>query len=175
MIYPVLAAIRFDDEDIDGFLEQTVETLVKQGRMVRGALQSRGEAGDQCHCADMDLHVIGSDRVFRISQSLGNGSRGCRLHPGALAECAALLESELNGGVELLVLNRFGRGESEGRGFRDLIGAAMSKGIPVLTALRPTYYEAWASFGGELACDLPMAKDAVLEWFDHTRKICNAA
>lgn len=175
MIPPVLAAIRFDEADIDGFLEQMVETLIKQGRSVRGVLQSRGEVSGECHCADMDLHVIGSDRVFRISQSLGNGSRGCRLHPGALAECAALLESELNGGVELLVLNRFGRGESEGRGFRDLIGAALSKGIPVLTALRRTYSEAWAAFGGELACDLPMAQDAVLEWFGHTRKFCIAA
>lgn len=175
MIPPILAAIRFDDADIDGFLEQTVETLIKQGRAVCGVLQSRGEAGGECHCADMDLHMIGSDRVFRISQPLGNGSRGCRLHPGALAGCAALLEAELNDSVDLLVLNRFGRGESEGRGFRDLIGAAMSKGIPVLTALRPTYSEAWAAFGGELACDLPMVQGAILEWFDHTRKLCNAA
>ncbi|WP_136440714.1 DUF2478 domain-containing protein [Pacificoceanicola onchidii] len=175
MSHPTLAAIRFDDADVDSLLEQTVKTLVSQGHTVRGALQTRGETGGECHCADMDLHVIGQDRVFRISQPLGNGSRGCRLHPGALADCAAFLQAELDDNVDLLVLNRFGRGESEGRGFRDLIASALSKGIPVLTALRPTYCESWAAFGGELARDLPMTQSAVLEWFADTRTLCHAA
>lgn len=170
-----LAAIRFETGDIDGFLADIAASLQARGLSVRGVLQSRGAAGGECHCADMDLSTIGSGRTFRISQPLGNGSRGCRLHPGALAECSSFLEKELEHGADLLILNRWGRGESEGRGFRDLIGTAVMLNIPVLTAVRPTYADAWTEFGTGAACDLPMEHAAILDWFDATRQTRHAA
>ena len=160
-----LAAIRFDGGDVDGFLADTARMLTAQGQRVRGALQTRGAVGGECHCADMDLTTLGSGRTFRISQPLGNGSRGCRLHPGALAQCSSFIEQELDAGADLLILNRFGRGESEGRGFRDLIGKAIALDVPVLTAVRPTYADAWTAFGAGIACDLPMTQARVLDWF----------
>ena len=159
-----IAAIRFDSGDIDAFFSGIAQTLAGQGMRVRGALQTRGAESGECHCADMDLTTVGSGRTFRISQPLGNGSRGCRLHPGALAECSSFIERELYEGADLLILNRFGRGESEGRGFRDLIGKSMALEVPVLTAVRPTYADAWAAFGAGFACDLPMERAAVLDW-----------
>lgn len=175
MTYPTLAAIRFETGDVDSLFADVSDTLLNSGYRVRGVLQSRGEMEGDCHCADMDLHAIATPRKFRISQPLGNGSHGCRLHPGALAECAAYLETELDRGAELLVLNRFGRGESEGRGFRDLIGQAIGRGIPVLTAVRPTYQDEWRDFGEGLSCDLPMQKGAVLNWFNHMVEARHAA
>jgi len=112
----------------------------------------------------MDLTTLGSGRTFRISQPLGDGARGCRLHPGALADCASFIEGELRDGADLLILNRFGRGESEGRGFRDLIATAILLDVPVLTALRPTYAHASTAFGAGAAHDLPMKRAAVLSW-----------
>ncbi len=170
-----LAALRFDHGDIDGFLAGVAATLAERGLTVRGALQTRRSATGECHCADMDLTTLNSGKVFRISQPLGNGSHGCRLHPGALADCAAFIEAELHQGADLLILNRFGRGESEGRGFRDLIGTAMALNVPVLTAVRPTYAESWAEFGGDMACDLPMRTDAVLTWLDRIERNRHAA
>ena len=171
----LLAAISFDTGDIDDLLRVVAESLTSRGLIVRGALQSRGIAGGACHCADMDLTTIGSGQRFRISQPLGNGSHGCRLHPGALAECSSFLESEIGRGADLLILNRFGRGESEGRGFRDLIGKAVMLNIPVLTAVRPTYAEAWAEFGIGAACDLPMDLAAVLSWYAAIHEVRQAA
>lgn len=175
MTHILLAAVQFGSGDIDGFLSGIAETLANQGYHVRGVLQSRGVSAGECHCADMDLTTIGSRRRFRISQPLGNGSRGCRLNPGALAECAAFLEQELKQNCDLLVLNRFGRGESEGRGFRDLIGAALIAGVPVLTAIRPEYEQPWADFRGEIGCDLPMDHASVLHWFEGQQRVCRAA
>lgn len=170
-----LAAIRFDTEDIDGFLADIAATLTAAGLRPRGVLQSRGAVGGDCHCADMDLTTLGSNKTFRISQPLGNGARGCRLHPGALAECSTFIEAELAAGADVLILNRFGRGESEGRGFRDLIGTAMTQDIPVLTAVRPTYQTGWRDFGGDMACDLPMDQAAVLAWLASFQKLRAAA
>lgn len=175
MTTPRLAAVRCDQGDVDTLLQEVAQTLTGQGRRVQGVLQLRGAETGDCHCNDMDLHVIGSDRKFRISQSLGRESRGCRLHPGALADCAAFLEDNLASGTDLLILNRFGRGESEGKGFRDLIGAAIARDIPVLTALRPAYVAAWADFGAEMACELPADREAVLAWVDALRGAPQAA
>ncbi len=175
MTHALLAAIRFDDGDIDAFLHGIAQTLSDGGLRIRGAVQSRGAAGGACHCADMDLTTLGSGRRFRISQPLGNGARGCRLDAGALAECSAHLEAELRGGADLLILNRFGRGESEGRGFRDLVGAAAGLEIPVLTAVRPTYAGAWAAFGSGIACDLPMRRSEVLDWAASVTRLLHAA
>lgn len=170
-----LAAIRFADEDIDSFVAGLIAELRPQGWRLSGVVQSRGRADPECHCADMDLTSIATGEVFRISQPLGNGSHGCRLHPGALAQCAAALDRELDASPDLLLLNRFGRGESEGRGFRDLIARALDLGIPVLTAVQPTYAEAWAAFGGELACDMPMDVQAVFAWAQSQREARDAA
>lgn len=170
-----LAAIRFDSGDIDYFLTGIAKTLAACGVRVRGALQSRGPMVGECHCADMDLTTLHSGRVFRISQPLGQGSHGCRLHPGALAECSSFIEAELRAGADLLILNRFGRGESEGRGFRDLIATAIQLGVPVLTAVRPIYAGAWASFGAGATCDLPMERAAVLAWATGSQEARHAA
>lgn len=170
-----LAAIRFDNQDIDGFVSGLVDALQLAGWRLSGVIQSRGIADTECHCADMDLTSITTGEVFRISQPLGNGSHGCRLHPGALAQCSETLERELAMGPELLILNRFGQGESEGRGFRDLIGRALEMGIPVLIAVRPKYAPAWSDFGGDYACDLPFEVDAVLSWAAAQKEALNAA
>ena len=175
MTIPMLAAIRFETGDIDGVMTRVADTLRARGLVVCGAVQSRGAAGGDCHCADMDLTTIGSERRFRISQPLGNGSRGCRLDPGALAQCASFLERELTAGADLLILNRFGRGESEGRGFRDLITTAMMLDIPVLTSVRPPYADAWQAYAADAACDLPMQLQAVLDWITATREARHAA
>ncbi|SFU21397.1 DUF2478 domain-containing protein [Sedimentitalea nanhaiensis] len=175
MTFTPLAAIRFDHGDIDGFLAGIANSLAASGMRVRGAVQSRGAVGGECRCADMDLTTLYSNKTFRISQPLGNGSRGCRLDPGALAICSSFIASELHAGADLLILNRFGRGESEGRGFRDLIGAAIALEVPVLTAVRPTYADSWAHFGGDIACDLPMQTDAVLGWVNRLERSRHAA
>ena len=170
-----IAAVRFDHGDIDGFLAEIAQSLALSGLRVRGALQSRGLAAGDCHCADMELTTLHSGNIFRISQPLGNGSRGCRLDPDALSKCSVFLEAELRRGADLLIVNRFGRGESEGRGLRDLIGVAVELGVPVLTAVRPAYAEAWGRFGAEIASDLPMQRAAVLAWVAQSQSARQAA
>lgn len=167
-----LAAVQFDDgQDIDELLTAFVHEQIGRGLNVRGVLQSRGSSGGECHCADMDLHAIGSDIIFRISQPLGNGSSGCRLHPGALAECSAFIDREIEQGADLLILNRFGKGESEGRGFRDLISRTLTRGIPVLIAVRPAYLSAWEQYSGEYGVTLPFSFTALSDWFEALEQV----
>lgn len=163
---PTLAAIRLDRDGVDALLTEIAQSAAARGLTVRGVLHGTGAAtGDECDCAEMQLVPLGGGPAFRISQPLGKGATGCRLDPAGLAECAAYLERQIaSEGGDLVILNRFGRGEAEGGGFRDVIAAAALRGIPVLTALRPDFAAAWADFGGEAACELPATRAAVLGW-----------
>lgn len=77
---------------------------------------------------------------------------------------AAFLDRTLDPNLELHILNRFGKAEAEGGGLRSAFVRAIDAGIPVLTAVRPPYIDAWLEFHGGIAVDLPPERDRVLAW-----------
>ena len=159
-----IAAIRFTESDpIDSILEYVARTMVSLDCRVEGYLQREVPDGPGC-CAATFLEDLATGEQLRITQALGSGSRGCRLDPRALAEVSGRLLSLVDASTDLLVLNRFGKGESEGQGFRAVIESACSLGVPVLTAVRPTYEPAWTDFAGDVGVFLPPDAESVSQW-----------
>lgn len=162
--FPLQAAIRVErDRPVDDILEAVARVLQKEGMTVAGFLQ-RESAGDGECCNRIDLEDIASGEHHIISQALGSGARGCRLDPQALAGVAGPLLAGLDRRPDLLILNRFGKGEAEGQGFRAVIEDACARGIPLLTAVRENYVEAWQGFAGELGAVLAPDQAGVIEW-----------
>lgn len=159
-----LAAVVYDAGfKIDDFLTRVADRLGADRINMAGVLQEN--AGDEAGvCSAMTLVDLTSRGRFRISQDLGSQAEGCRLDAHGLAEIGALLDRPLGHDVDLLMLNRFGKAEAEGGGLRSAFVRAMEAGVPVLTAVRPPYIEAWSRFHGRLAVDLPSDFDAVLAW-----------
>lgn len=161
---PRLAAIRIaDDTPTDQLLECVVHALQQQGRTVAGFIQRKGPRDSSGH-AEMVLQDIVTGSRFCISQPLGRGSRGCRLHPGAVAGIAGPFLEAIETAPDLLVLNRFGKGESEGQGFRCVLEKACMLGIPVLTSVKPAYLDAWQDFAGTCSTLLPPLPETLLHW-----------
>lgn len=145
----------------DRILEALVRELSGEGLRLAGAVQVNLDRGQNCAC-DMDIVVIGEEsRPIRISQSLGTGSTGCRLDPGALEMAAARVAAGL-AGAELLVLPKFGKQEAIGRGFCDVIGQAVLSGLPVLLHVPHDQRQAFAAFSGALAEEV--RPDALADW-----------
>ncbi len=161
----LLAAVSFGPEDrLDEVLEQVVRALKARRARVAGCLQR--EIVEQGCCSLNHLENIADGRRILISQPLGAGSKGCRLDPRGLAEASACLLGELDGLPDILVLNRFGKGEADGQGLRAVIEKAFASGIPVLTAVRGLYLPAWTDFTGGLAATLRPDRDRILGWCD---------
>jgi len=159
-----LAAIVYDAGfRIDDFLTRVADRLGADRVIMAGVLQENAGDGDGV-CSAMTLVDLASRGRFRISQDLGSQAEGCRLDAHGLAEIGALLDRPLGRDVELLMLNRFGKAEAEGGGLRSAFVRAMEAGVPVLTAVRPPYIEAWSKFHGRLAVDIPSDFDTVLAW-----------
>ena len=147
--------------EADRILTRLAAQLADAGLRVAGAVQHNIDHGADCAC-DMDVIVIGEeDAPIRISQSLGPGSSGCRLDPGALEGAAARVAARLSG-AELLILPKFGRQEAVGRGFRSVIGDALAQGLPVLLHVPPEQRAAFAAFCEGMGQHVP--PEGLSEW-----------
>lgn len=112
----------------------------------------------------MQLQILTGAGNVTISQRLGDGARGCRLDPGGLERAVGLVEAELDSGADVLILNKFGKQEAEGRGFRPLIGEALARDIPVLTAVAASNRAAFLEFCDGIATELPADAERLADW-----------
>ncbi len=170
-----LAAIRYEAGfRIDEFLARVAKQLRAEDIRLGGALQENAPGADG-RCAGMSLVDLATRTRFHISQDLGSQAEGCRLDTQGLAEFVVLFDRASQKNVELLILNRFGRAESEGGGLRPVFAHAVEAGIPVLIAVRAPYTNAWAQFHAHLASDLPTDLDTVLAWCRKSVRLLRAA
>jgi nucleoside-triphosphatase THEP1 len=147
----------------DARLRDAVEQLHAQGVPMAGAVQVNVERDPARKC-DMDLHVLGGAEIVRISQNLGAHSRGCRLDPDGLERAVGLVAAALERRPAVLVINKFGKQELQGRGFRPLIGEAIAMGVPVLTCVHETNLPGFLGFAGDMAEQLPDDAGAIAAW-----------
>jgi hypothetical protein len=77
---------------------------------------------------------------------------------------AGIVANGLERPVELVIINRFGKQEMIGNGFRGLIESAVSRDIPVLTALNGVHRAAWDTFAAGISDTLPPDATAIEHW-----------
>lgn len=149
--------------DADLVLFQVAQTLMSRGFRPVGTVQINTER-DGTNSCDMDIKVLPDGETLRISQSLGPLARGCRLNPSALEQAVSRVQEELTQGADFLIINKFGKHEAEGRGFRPVIAEALMQEIPVLVGINRLNREAFLKFTGGLGSELPLLQDALEQW-----------
>ncbi|MEM0936190.1 MAG: DUF2478 domain-containing protein [Pseudomonadota bacterium] len=147
----------------DLLLEELAERLTRRGLRTVGVVQINSGARDGWRC-DMDVRVLPKGATLRISQSLGAGSRGCRLDPCALETAVALVETELTRGAACLIVNKFGKHEAQGRGFCGVIGEALARDVPVLVGLNALNAAAFERFAAGLSVRLAPDLHTLERW-----------
>ena len=164
-LFSIAALKHSDGRKVDLALSEIVNRLRQRGYRLAGAVRARTAPSGENHC-DLFLEDLSSATVHPMSQNLGAGSHACRLDDGALDAIAAKVEASLQDGADILILNKFGKQEAEGRGLRGPIVDAVNKGIPVLVGLNPVRTQDWNDFcgaGGEL---FGPDDDAVDRWLE---------
>lgn len=136
--------------DTDLLLHGLATRAMARGMRLCGTVQVNSDCGPDRPC-DMDVLVLPGGPVIRISQSLGAGARGCRLDPSALETAVTQTAARLEAGCHLLIVNKFGKQEADGRGFRGLIAEALGAGVPVLAGLNARNTAAFETFTDGLA------------------------
>lgn len=152
----------------DQLFHDAAMTLKARGLRLAGAVQVNTDRGPDAPC-DMDVLVLPDGPSVRISQSLGPGSKGCRLDVAALEQAVGLAKAQVAEGVDAVIVNKFGKHEADGRGFRDLIGEAAAAGIPVIVGLNETNRPAFDAFTGGAAERLEATEAAIVRWVEAAR------
>lgn len=149
--------------DTDLILFNLSRAMASRGFRCCGTVQINSERSDAGPC-DMDVQVLPNGPILRISQDLGRASRGCRLDPAALEKAVGLVSASMVQGADLLIINKFGKHEAEGRGFRMVVAEALSNGIPVLVGVNSLNLSAFEAFAGGLAVPLAPEPNALESW-----------
>lgn len=148
--------------EADAILDQLASALIGQGIRLTGAIQRTTRQGGAKQ--DMELHLLPNGPRIGISQDLGKGSSGCSLDPEGLEQAAGLIAHALDQSPDLLLLNKFGKQEAEGQGFRAAIGTALSHDIPVIIGVGRAKLPQFLEFCGEFGEELPKDQVTLVNW-----------
>jgi len=157
------AAAILDDgtTDVDELLAAVVAHQKQLGRRVRGLLMTYPDGRDGC-MRPMVMVDVATGEFYTVSQDLGSGAAGCRADLQGFARASRVLHTALDD-AELVVCNRFGNFEAEGKGFAAELLAILAAGIPLLTAVSTRHRERWLEFSGGAAV-LPAEPQAIEVW-----------
>ena len=150
---------------LDPLLHDFARAAAARGLRLAGIVQVNADRPGCARC-DMDAVVLPDGPVIRISQSLGAAARGCRLDPAGLEAAVGHAEARLARGADLLVVNKFGKQEAAGRGFRPVIAAALEAGVDVLVGVNRLNLAALDAFADGAATALDPQLEALLRWAD---------
>lgn len=160
---PILAIVYSDGLAADRLISDLGYKVRDAGIAVAGIVQHNQFVRDRTKC-DMEVEELSSGLVLKISEDRGKEARGCRLDRGALSEAASLLSASIETGPELVILNKFGKTEAEGRGLRDTLALAVQLGVPVIVGVPFRNIEQWRIFAEGLAEECGIGSPRLDEW-----------
>jgi len=146
----------------DELIAAVADRLTAKGLRLAGTVQSNHDRPDRKKC-DMDLRVLPDGPIVRISEDRGDLARGCILDSGALEQTVFEVERRLDD-ADILIVNKFGKREAEGKGLTPVIAEALHRDIPVLVGVNGLNLAAFLAFAGEEIEGLATCPDRVADW-----------
>jgi len=158
-----LAALVYDrDQDPDEVLRDFASELNSRGYRAVGLVQTGHHCLDAPRLSALLVHT-GEER--QLFQNLGSGATGCRLDVGQLLDAGAQIASAIDRGADLVIVNRFGRQEREGKGLSYLVERALSADIPVEIAVPSHRFADWVRFADGMSVKLRCDRKALDAWW----------
>ena len=146
----------------DALIAEVAALLAAEGVRLAGTVQSNIDRPNRRKC-DMDLAVLPDGPIVRISEDRGDLARGCILDSGALEQTVHAVQQRLDG-AQVLIVNKFGKREAEGKGLVPVIAEALELGLPVLIGVNGLNLGAFLTFAGTDVSPLPTDAMMVADW-----------
>jgi len=155
-----LAALVYDEhQEPDAVLRDFAADLNARGFRAVGMVQA-GQCADSSLSAVL-VHSGENCRWRRISiprrPAAGSISPGCRTR-------AQGLPTRLQPAPDLVIINRFGKRERDGKGLAYLIKRALDADIPVVIAVSAKSFADWIKFAGGMSVKLACDRSALEAW-----------
>ncbi|OCK53606.1 DUF2478 domain-containing protein [Bradyrhizobium sp. LMTR 3] len=163
----LVAIVYANDAYPQSTFEGIVEDCRRRGLRLAGVLQHPVCSDAAGHC-DVVLEELTTGLRTDLFEDRGPGASGCRLDEAALAEVNGRVARSLDAAPDLLILNKFGKVEAEGRGLLDLVGMAIDRGIPVVIGVPIRNLEPWRRFAGGMSVELSRDPSEIGGWLNRT-------
>lgn len=158
-----LAALVYgEDENPDEVLLSFCAALKGEGFRPVGLVQHGHCQGDQ---SDLSALLIHTSEKIRLFQDLGACSAGCRLDVGQLITAGSRVVTAIDHGADLVVINRFGKLEREGKGLSFLIELAMNASIPAVIAVPANRFPDWVKYSEGMSVKLSCDQASLYRWW----------
>jgi hypothetical protein len=159
-----IAAISSAAEGVtDPFLCDLADRLTAEGLRLTGAVQ-RTLPATPLRNKTMELLLLPGGEAVTISEHRPSGAEGCSLDPGAFETAAARIAAAINPRADAVVLSKFGQRESEGRGLRAAIVAAVEHDLPLTIGVAPARLGDFEAFVGASVTVLGPEMEIVRAW-----------
>lgn len=158
-----LAALVYErGQDPDQVLRDFASELNTRGCRAVGLVQTGHHCLDAPKLSAMLLHT---GEELPLFQDLGACAAGCRLDVGGLLDAGAQVANAIEQGADLVIVNRFGRQECEGKGLSWLVERALSADIPVVIAVPSHRFADWIRFADGMSVKLRCDRRALEAWW----------
>ena len=159
-----LAALVYEpDQDPDAILRDFAAELKAGGYRAVGLVQLGH------HCVDapgLSAVLVHSGEELQLFQDLGACATGCRLDVGQLFDAGGRVAGAIDEGADLVIVNRFGRQERDGKGLSYLVERALSADIPVVIAVPSHRFADWIKFADGMSVRLRCDRASLSAWWD---------
>ena len=156
-----LAALAYGaDQDPDAVLRDFAADLKTQGVRVVGLVQA-----GQCADSSLSAVLVHSGEKLLLAQDFDPAASGCRLDIGRLENVGARVAEALDAGADLLIINRFGKRERDGKGLAFLIERALGADIPLVIAVSQDRFAEWIRYAGGVSVKLDCDRAALEQWW----------
>jgi len=162
-IAPFAAAVYRPDTGDRMALLKFVERLKSNNVRVGGVLQEAlfNSAGE---ITGLDAIDVNTNQRIPISRPMENRDE-CGLDVSALAETTGIIRKAIDDRLELVVVEKFGELEQEGKGLIDEIFQTIAADIPLLISVPEAALPAWQERSGELGSVLSFNEAAFQQWW----------
>ncbi|HMM92009.1 DUF2478 domain-containing protein [Bradyrhizobium sp.] len=160
-----LAALVYEPhQDPDAILRGFAADLKACGFRAVGMVQ----AGQ---CADSSLSAVllpGGEKLL-LAQDFDPAATGCRLDLARLQRAGERVAEAMADGADLVIINRFGKRERDGKGLAHLIERALNADIPVVIAVASDRFADWIRYADGMSVRLACDRQALDGWW---RNVC---
>ena len=149
-----------DHQDPDTVPRDFAADLNARGFRAIGTVQA-----GQCADSSLSAVLLHSGEALPLAQDFDPAARGCRLDVGRLHNAGARIAAALDAGADLLIINRFGKREQDGRGLGYLFDRALHADTPVVIAVSSRNFADWVKFSGGKSAKLACSHEALEAWW----------
>lgn len=156
-----LAALVYEPhQDPDAILRSFAADLNARGTRVVGMVQA-----GQCADSSLSAILLHNGEKLLLAQDFDPAAQGCRLDLARLQNAGERIAGALAHGADLVIINRFGKRERDGKGLGYLIERALDADIPVVIAVAGDRFADWIKFAGGMTVKLGCEREALDSWW----------